>query len=195
MPKPSTFPTLYDECKQISISFLKSRKYLTPGTNKSGTITWSRNGEETGWINIAVNTHSVNPYLELNYNCNGNPVNYRVPLVNIPSNLGKGVVWYFLCPATGKRCRKLYLIREKFLHREAYRGCMYEIQTHSHKSRQLIRIFDKAFVTDKVYKQLYSKYFKTHYAGKPTKRYLRLKEKIWQSEQFTLEEKERLYLP
>ena len=35
-------------------------------------------------------------------------MNYRIYLDRIPSNLGRGFVYYFLCPNTGKRCRVLY---------------------------------------------------------------------------------------
>ncbi len=194
MPRFPTFPTLYDEVLQIHLSKLKEWGYLKPNQYKSGTITWSRNGNTRASISIATNTKLENPYLELDYKCQNKPVNYKVPLVCIPSNLGKGAVWYFLCPHTGKRCRKLYSVGEKFLHREAFRGCMYEKQTYSHKNRVLFKTFEKALGNEKLYEQLYSRYFKTHYAGKPTKRYLRIMEKIRQSEQFSLEEIENLYL-
>ena len=61
MPKPHTFPTLYNEALQISISKLKEWEYLNPEQIKSGTITWSRNGNQTGSISIQVNTHSEQP--------------------------------------------------------------------------------------------------------------------------------------
>ncbi len=61
MPKPHTFPTLYNEALQISISKLKEWEYLNPEQIKSGTLTWSRNGNKTGSISIKVNTHSEQP--------------------------------------------------------------------------------------------------------------------------------------
>ena len=114
MPKPSTFPTLYDDMKAFSISFLTKEGYLRPNQSKSGTIVWSKNGEKLGSISIAVNTQPGNAYVELNYRCNETPINYRVELVSAPSNLGKGVVWYFVCPSTGRRCRKLHLADRYF---------------------------------------------------------------------------------
>lgn len=182
MAKPATFPTLFDECATITIKFLKSHKYLEPDGWKTGTITWSQGEGEskriTGSISIKVNTQAESPYTELNYKTNDKPINYRVHLVSIPSNLGNGLVWYFLCPHTGKRCRKLYLISGYFLHRKAFTGCFYEKQTYSHKNRKQFALWGKLFDTDKVYEQIYSKYFKTDYAGKPTKRYLRLLKQI-----------------
>lgn len=182
MPKYPTFPTLYDECKTVSISFLKAHGYLKPDQWKNGTITWSR-GEGaskriTGSISIAINTREESHYLELDYKSNDKPIKYRVQLVSIPSNIGKGVVWYFICPNTGKRCRKLYLISGYFLHRRAFKGCFYEKQTHSHKNRRLYNSLEIVFGTEKIYEQIYSKHFKSHYAGKPTKRYLKLMKQI-----------------
>ncbi|HEV8515975.1 MAG TPA: hypothetical protein VGQ59_21995 [Cyclobacteriaceae bacterium] len=178
MPKFPTFPTLFDDCKTISISDLKRWKYLEPNTWQNGTITWSRNGNRTGRISITINTYKENPYIELDYKCNGNPINYRVQLITITSNLGRGVIWFFVCPATGMYCRKLYLVDTYFYHRTAFRGCMYEKQTQSHYSRNLGKQFDRFFGSDKAYELIYSKHFKKKYGGKFTKRYLKLLRRI-----------------
>lgn len=173
MPKPHTFPTLYDDLKTVCISFLTKNGYLKPNQWQSGTISWSRNGNKTGSVSIRVSTRPESPYLELDYKCNEDPINYRVQLVSAPSNLGKGVVWYFVCPHTGKRCRKLYLADTYFYHRSAFRGCMYEIQTKSKKDRAIERKY-KPLYKGKEYDQLQAGYFKTHYNGKPTRRFLRI---------------------
>ena len=194
MPKPHTFPTLYNEALQISISKLKEWEYLNPEQIKSGTITWSRNGRQTGSISIKVNTHSEQPYIELDYKYRDEPRNYKVRLVSLPSNLGKGLIWYFLCPHTNKRCRKLYSIGGYFLHREAFNGCMYETQTQSKKYRQLDKTLGAYFKSDNLYSELYKKNFKKTYAGKPTKRYLRIMEQIQKAESIPYHEIERAIL-
>lgn len=194
MAKPYTFPTLYNEALQINISKLKGWGYLEPEQPKSGTITWSRNGNKTGSISIRVNTHSEQPYIELDYKYRDEPRNYKVRLVSMPSNLGKGLIWYFLCPETNKRCRKLYSIGGYFLHREAFNGCMYESQTQSKKYRQLDKTLGAYFRTDDLYSQLYQKHFKKTYAGKPTKKYLRIMEQIQKAESLPYHEIERLRL-
>ena len=178
MPKPYTFPTLYNEALQISISKLKEWEYLNPEQIKSGTLNWSSNGNPTGSISIQVNTHSEQPYIELNYKYRDEPRNYKLSLVSMPSNLGRGLIWYFLCPQTNKRCRKLYSIDGYFLHREAFNGCMYETQTQSKKYRQLDKTLGAYLKEDELYSQLYQKHFKKTYAGKPTKKYLRIIEQI-----------------
>ncbi len=192
MPKPHTFPTLYDDLKKVSISFLTKQGYLKPNQWRSGAITWSRNGNKIGSISIRVNTIHESPYLELDYKCNEAPINYRVQLISAPSNLGKGVVWYFVCPHTGKRCRKLYLADTYFYHRSAFKGCMYEKQTQSKKYRNLDKTLGAYFKTDELFEQLYRKHFKKQYAGKPTKRYLRLNRQIQKAESIPYCEIERL---
>lgn len=193
MPKPHTFPTLYNEALQIDISKLKGWGYFKPKQIKSGTLTWSRNGNPTGSISIQVNTRSEQPYIELDYKYRDEPRNYKVYLTSTPSNLKKGVVWYFVCPVTKKRCRKLYSIGGYFLHREAFNGCMYETQTHSKKYRQLDKLM--AFLEiENLYSELYKKNFKKTYAGKPTKRYLRIMEQIQKAESIPYHEIERAML-
>jgi len=115
MARYTSFPTLYDEVKQIHLSKLKEWGYLFPGQIKGGTLSWNINGESTGTISIQVNTVAEEPYLELDYKWGDAPINYQVQLVSLPSNLGFGQVWYFLCPKTQNRCRVLYLVEGVFL--------------------------------------------------------------------------------
>jgi hypothetical protein len=192
MPKPHTFPTLYDEVKTVSISFLTKQGYLKPNQWQSGTITWSSNGNKTGSISIQVNTQSEPPYLLFDYKRNEALINYKVQLVSAPSNLGKGGVWYFVCPRTGKRCRKLYLADTYFYHRSAFRGCMYEKQTQSKKSRFIDKTLEAYFRTDQLFEQLYKKHLKKQYAGKPTKKYLKLTQQIQKAESITFQKIEQV---
>jgi hypothetical protein len=150
MAKSPSYPILYDEVLQINISKLKEWGFLKPGQFKSGTLTWSRWNEQVGRISIKMNTQSEHPYLELDYKCDDNPRKYKVCLVSIPSNIGKGEIWYFLCPVINKRCRKLYLVGDYFLHRDAFSGCMYDCQTKSKKYRNQYKIFDLYFRANKL---------------------------------------------
>ena len=194
MPKPHTFPTLYDDLKTVDISFLIKHGYLKPNQWRSGVITWSSNGNKTASISIRVNTEPENSYLELDYKCNEAPIKYRVQLFSALSNLGKGVVWYFVCPRTGKRCRKLYLADTYFYHRSAFRGCMYEKQTQSKKSRYLDKTLGVYFRSEQLFEQLYKKHFKKQYAGKPTKKYLKLTQQIQRAESIPHHEIERVLI-
>ncbi|MBT4776222.1 MAG: hypothetical protein HON99_10940, partial [Crocinitomicaceae bacterium] len=192
MPKPHTFPTLYNDALQIDISKLKEWKYLNSEQVKSGTLNWSRNGQQTGSISITVNTRTEKPFVQLDYRYKDQPRNYKVRLVSMPSNLGKGVIWFFLCPETNKRCRKLYSIGGYFYHREAFNGCMYESQTHSKKYRELDKTLGAYLNTDNLYEQLYKKHFKQTYAGKPTKKYLRIMKQLERAKSIPYDEFERL---
>jgi hypothetical protein len=193
MPKYSTSPYLFDEEKNISISKLKEWGYLKEYTQRNTTISWSRNGIETSSISIRIVMNDLENTLTVNYNCNGNSYYYKIQLVSILSNLGKGNVWYFLCPFTNKRCRKLHLINEKFIHRSALPSGMYSKQTQSKKWRLLERVYGSYFNSEKVYAELHSKYFKTHYNGKPTKRYLKLMKCLRTAENISNSEIEKLY--
>ena len=186
-----SFPTLYDEVLQVSISMLREWDYLKPGHWKSGTITWSRNGNKTGSIGISVHMDEESPYVELDYKYNDEPRNYRIRLVSVPSNLGIGKVWYFLCPQTGKRCRKLYSVGGWFLHREAFNGVYYDSQIRSKQMRYYDKMFGPMYQTDRLYGELHKPYFKRYYNGQPTKRYIRINKKLHAASQVSVEDWER----
>jgi len=167
---------LLDNVLQISISDLKKWGYLIPEREKTGTLSWSRNGEKIGSISIKVSMRF--DYIELDYTHNGERVKYQISLVSLPSNIGKGRVLYFECPHTGKLCRKLYSVGKYFLHREAFKGCIYYVQTQSRQDR----LYRFVRTPDNLHQQLHGKYFKRTYNGKPTKKYIRLMRKIQYAE-------------
>ena len=63
MPKTYTFKTLHDEALQLDASKLKNWGYLNLKQIKSGTLNWSKNGNNTGSISIKVNTLTNQPFL------------------------------------------------------------------------------------------------------------------------------------
>lgn len=141
-------------------------------------IRWYKSGIETDAISIRICTLTDGPqYMELNYSCDGKRINYLVHLTSCPSNIGKGVIWFFVCPKTGRRCRKLHLVNAYFYHRSAFSGCCYELQRWSHKDRKEVKFYGDMFVSH-IIAEMYVKYFKTHYAKKETRRYQRLIKKM-----------------
>jgi len=172
-----------ENCNTVSITKLKAWGYLEYGV-KSGIISWSISGEVHSRIGIKSTILEHKKYITLEYTQNGESIKYDVRIESIPSNLGKGAIYYFVCPNTGKHCRKLYHNSKYFLHREAFRYFYYDKQIEPKKSRYLHSIFDRAFLTDEVYEELYSKHFKTHYNGKETKRYKKIMDKIERAESF-----------
>jgi len=51
-------------------------------------------------------------------------------------------------------------------------------QIESKSNRDLFKVFNSVFLSDQIYEDRDKKYFKTHYNGVPTKRYLKLENKI-----------------
>jgi len=192
MPKPATYPHILDNALQINISKLKKWGYLNTGQINKTTLTWSSKGQKIGSILLIINTSCAQPYIELDYKYCDTPRNYRVNLITKPSNLGKGVLWFFVCPNTGRHCRILYSINGYFLHRAAFTGCMYDSQTQSKKYRDMGKLYGAYFKTDRLYEQLYKKHFKKRYAGKPTKKYAKLISEIRKAERVSVNDIERL---
>jgi len=172
MPKRATNPACFDETHQITITYLSRWGYLKPFGRRSGSISWTQLERQTGCIGITVDLSEQ--YLELDYSIRNKPISYRVRLESLPSNLGKGLIWYFVCPATGKRCRTLYGIGERFLSRHAYPNAMYRCQTESKSDRGLRRYITLNGTTRNpkaVWNFFDGKHYRTHYKGKITKRY------------------------
>lgn len=178
MGRYGNYPTTVEDCLYLSIKKLKEWDYLTNNGTKSGTISWSRNGTPHSNVRITITKSDFKAFMILDYSVNGEPKNYKVEIISKPSNLGKGEVLYFVCPSTKQQCRKLHLQCGYFLHRSAFQNLMYSKQIESKKFRYLGKVFDYIFNPDEIYQERYKKYFKTHYKGKPTKRYLRVKKKI-----------------
>ena len=179
MPKQSSYPLLLDEVHKFNLSLITSNGELKTEQVRTGTITWTNTfRDQKSSISYTLNTYGGDPSISLNYNYNGQDISYSIELVSVPSNLGKGEVWYFLCPVTLRRCRNLYLANGYFLHREAVEGGMYQVQTFSKTSREIIKMIDASYKAEELYFILNSKNFKRTYAGKPTKRYLRIMAKL-----------------
>ena len=138
-----------------------NNKYLEQNTFNSGVFSWLRNGVKIGSITVQTHIFKTSGTATLIYTCNGTDYNYNIDLVTTPSNIGNGLLWYFICPYTRKRCKKLYLIDERFIHRSAVPSGMYTTQTHSKKWRDIEKVYGNYFDVDNYYRELYKKHFKT----------------------------------
>jgi len=65
-----------------------------------------------------------------------------IELVSVPSNLGKGVRWYFVCLVTSKRATHLYFYKGRFVHRTGIINAYYAKQTESQVKRMYRMLFD-----------------------------------------------------
>ncbi|WP_262245970.1 hypothetical protein [Parapedobacter soli] len=193
MGRPHTLPDLYDSVLRLRLALLKRDGYFKPNIRRSGIVTWhDRYGEKRASISIETNTLSDDGhYIELDYRYGGDTRKYRVYITYQPSNLGKGLIPYFVCPQTGKRCRILYSIGGYFLHREAFNHAMYECQTQSKRYRDLERLYGAHLRLDSNYEKLHKKHFMKYYAGKPTKRYQKILREIQRGESVPYQEVER----
>lgn len=171
MPRISTFPECFDECKQITIKGLKTLGFLRSNATVSGTYSWTLGGKPSGWINVTANLSAQ--YVELDYSYGDKPINYRVQLESIPKHFG-GCDWYFICPATQMRCKTLYLLSDMFLSRHAYPSAMYSSQTESKNMRGMLQAY-RCLDLQRVY--LSTPYARTMYNGMLTKRFQRILDK------------------
>jgi len=172
MPKFATYPTCFDEVKTVTIGGLRRLGYLRPGAIVSGSYRWTRGGKPSGWIDVTANLPER--FLQLDYRVNGGElISYRVRLESLPKHFG-GCEWYFICPATGKRCRNLYGIGEYFLSRFAYPSAMYSKQTESKRTREMLKVFRCIDLQDDY---LNKRHARTTYKGHLTKRYRRILDK------------------
>lgn len=175
MPKPYTYPILFDSCLTLSVNVFKKLKH---SEIKTGNISWSKYGEKVAEIAFKVNSTEPTPSIHLKYNGNGNPISEIIQTVSVPSNIGKGNILYFICPRTSKRCRKLYLVDCHFTHREAIKG-IYKKQTESKYYRALENTeWCKEINIENQLRKLHRKHFKRYYNGNPTKAYTKIQNKV-----------------
>lgn len=169
MPRLPTFPVLFDEVIQIKIAdlrrlgfFQNKNKYVS-----SKQICWTDGETETASIWVILVMDPVRPCVEISYRIRGKGVKSLIRLESKPSNLGKGKCWYFICPATNKRCRVLYGIRDYFYSRHAFPEAMYSTQTESKRWRDMRILFELLEARGR----LFCKHSRLDYNGKPTRRY------------------------
>lgn len=182
MGRWANYPTTVEDLRSFDISFLVKYEYIKPDQIKTGSIIWTSSHGTKNSISIRTAIKETTGVLTVDYTFNKTEkVFYNIQLITRPSNLGTGLLWFFVCPFTGKVCRKLHLINGYFKHRSALPGLMYQNQIESKKVREWNRIFAKDF-NDDVYTELYSKNFKRYYNGKMTKRFARISKKLQEME-------------
>lgn len=98
-------------------------------------------------------------------------------LIAKPSNLGKGLCWFFVCPVTGNTCRKMYYTSLYGYVSRALINAPYHQQTLSKLDRQ----FKLLREPDKLREKLEAKNFKHQYNGQLTKKHKYLSNKLEQA--------------
>lgn len=166
-----------DGLKQVNVAFLKKYGYFN-SISQTGTITWSRNGEETGDINIQSCKNEQEHYIRFVYTQTNKSTgivtdcDYKIPLTTTPCFFG-GKRYWFKCPMyvdgiyCGRRVGTLYLGDKYF----ACRHC-YDL---TYSSRNFAGIFKSAgqVVSIPDLERMKSEVKRKFYAGNMTKRYKR----------------------
>jgi hypothetical protein len=155
---------------KLKISDFKRMGYLLDKGKASGVLKWSDKSKVSFLIKHSEQEH----YLRLSYTITEvhtgvvHDVDYKIRLITKPSNLGKGKVWYFVCPQTFQPCRILYKANNSNLwqSRQAYQGRLnYSNQHQSKYDRYNHRYWE----LKRLVEELEDSVVKSHYQGKPTR--------------------------
>lgn len=162
------------ECRRIELKFLIRDGYFKKGYYTRGVLSWTGGGS----IIIICDLRKSSGYVQLLYSLTNSKgeseeYDYKIYLEKVSSNLGKGDIYYFLCPISGKRCRILYQAYDSqyFKCRDAYRNRIYyPMQVSSKKSVYN----DRYWELDRQLKQEYKRRHTETYNGLVTKRAIRI---------------------
>lgn len=172
MPKPYTAPRLIDQEKTLTTGYLSKCGYFKRNCKVTGFTGWTSNKTKGLDIQITVIMQEDKERVILNYNDFSNrPIEQLIYLHSKPSNLGKGLIWFFICPFTGATCRNLIFINNRFMHRSNLINGMYSIQAESKYWRKMFQLQPNIPTTKLIIDEPNKKYYKKFYNGKITKRY------------------------
>jgi len=163
------------QCLRIELPYLLKNKYIVKGFCTKGAITWNDNSK----VDFEASYTTEEKYIELSYTVSSNvkssqDFKYRIGITTIPSNLGKGEIPFFICPATRRKCRILYMAydSDKWFSRNAYnRRIYYRSQLDGSKMKECTIYFH---LRDKIDKIRSKKNFHKYHKGQPTKALKRL---------------------
>lgn len=125
-------------------------------------------GKDNCLIPFRVTYELTREGLFLGYLLNGSQIEQFIEIQIEPSNLGIGEVWYFLCPYTGKKCRKLVFWQGKFVHQSSIGNHYYRAQTESAPERSSKKWIRRYKRYEELTKQQMRAYYKPMYAGNHT---------------------------
>ncbi len=169
-----------DNLKKIETSSLKKDGYFC-GVN-SGWITWryGLSGNESS-VGIKVVTLWEDKHLRIEYTKTGNAgekedFSYKIPLTTTPCRFG-GKRYWFICPMfrgdkyCGKRVGVLYMVGDYF----ACRHC-HDLTYASRNVGGRLKAFGRIISIPEI-DAIRAEVKRTHYNGKPTRKFLRYLEK------------------
>ena len=180
MGRSTTGSITVNEAMRLDINYLRKKSVIVPGQAREGVMKW------TNGASVHLLSHLMNEdfYIRLKYrytSYDGEVKNYdyKIYLTTVPSNLGIGEIYYFICPVDYCRCRILYNCYYSGIwkSRTAYHNRIYY---PSQESSKYSYYNDRYWATNKQLDELYPQVVKTHYRGNKTRlqqRIERLEEK------------------
>ena len=174
-----------EDCRSVSILFLKRHGYLSGFSIRSGGIVWRNSfGEETSSTGITVSTIDDGEFVRFYYTVTDRSTgqktdyDYRISLTTTPCHFG-GVRFWFICPLSvngvycGRRVAKLYLPPGAY-----YYGCRhcYNLSYESRNETRsgIVRAFGRVLKTQRHIEELSNQINWWTYRGKPTRKVRRL---------------------
>lgn len=183
MSKMPVFPPIVEDMIYINISDIGKEKALRAGEKAFFELPVWIGDTKIGYWNCFSHCEIRYTFATISGNINGKYFEKTFHLDSRRSNLaGKTIkresfVYYFVCPFTGKNCRKLYLFNGVFGCREYFKP-MYRRQTRSKTQISWELIFGLLEKIDAATKEISSRKIKRTYKGKLTKAWKRQLKKI-----------------
>ena len=172
MPKPNTFPTLIEQEKTLTTGYLSKCGYFKTEYKATGYTGWTSNRTKDLDITITSIMEKGKERVILTYNdLNDIPAEQIIYLTSKVSNLGNGLIWFFICPYNGVTCRNLIFVFNRFMHHSNIKNSMYGTQAESKYWRKIFQLQPNIPRTEKILNEPYKKHYKKYYKGKMTKRY------------------------
>ncbi|UAM98751.1 hypothetical protein K8354_02695 [Polaribacter litorisediminis] len=172
MPKPSTYPIIINQEKTLTTGYLSKCGYFEKDYKVTGSTGWISNKSKDLDINITSIMEKDKERIILNYiDFDNKPVKQIIYLTSKKSNLGTGLIWFFICPYSGAICRNLIFVFNRFMHRSNLKNAMYGTQLESKYWRKLFQLIPNIPTVKNVLNEPYKPNYKKHYKGIKTKRY------------------------
>lgn len=181
MGRPNNGALTGREVMRLEMSLIKTFIPKHEGI-RNGVLSWSTGSE----ITYSLKKDTTGILLGLSYSITRNrekqKFGYYIEIIPTPSNLGKGNIYHFICPATRQQAKILYLCygSNRFMSRAGYLQKGVRIYYPSQLSGYYDRPNDKYWYLERYIQELAKKHPKRHYRGeltKPGERIERLKGK------------------
>ncbi len=169
--------------RKLDLRWMLRNKYFQKNIKVSGSMEW-QDGSSSGFESLITDDEK---YLRMIYTITDRKGiethhDYKIQLVTVPSNLGKGEVLYFLCSESNKRARVLYMAygHHKYIHRDWYLEhygvrLYYNSQSSSKEDYHNTMYFNLKRQVETIEEQIIGvKHRKIQYKGKATKLFQRL---------------------